>query len=347
MDLANVDSGGNYNDIDAMIEELEALEKIFSEPSDESELSPVNNDEAQLPQGKIIPLHTAQREEISDVTVSLPETGNNPLPEMDLDSKKKATRKPKANESGLMIYYEPVIQPMLNKTIAYEASVMLVDKKLGNISYNEFMPIVEKSDINVLLEQWIFEETCSMLQKMIKKEIEFEYVAVNVSARNLKKKNYISNLLKTINNFGIPPEKICLVITESVLNVDVEIIFEKMHELKRAGLKIALDNYNASNIPLSILDSVPADMIKLDRAITDRIFIDKKTEENARAIIKQANNLNLEVVANGIGEEIQKYKLMVLGCKKMQGALFGNPLKDREVLNPKPYKKVMCPANEL
>ena len=263
-------------------------------------------------------------------------------PGISLPQKKKSNRKPRASECGLKIFYQPIVQPMFNKTTAYEAQVKLVDRDLGYVSYDELLPITEKSKISALLEQWMFEEICSTVQKMDKKEIEFEYVSVNISVRSLKKKNYISNLLKIISDAGVSPEKICLVISENNLNADTDVIIEKMHELKREGFKIAVGNYSASYMPLSKLDSVPTDLIKLDQTITDRLFIDKKTEENAMAIIHHADKLKLEIVAKSVENEMQKYKLMALGCNKMQGFLFGSPVKDREVLNPKPYNKIMC-----
>ena len=251
------------------------------------------------------------------------------------------SRDSEEQESCLTVYYNPVVQPMFNQTTAYEAAVSLIDKNLGQVSHEEFMPIAEKTEIVALLEQWVLEEVCAMLQKMTQKGAGIDYICVHVSARNVRMKNYIPNLLKLIDETGVSPGKLCLVISESAFNVNENVMIERMHELKKEGFKTALGDYGASYIPLSRLDSVPADAVMLDQHMTDRIFIDKKVEENAAAIIQRANKLGIEPIAKSVGDEIQKHKLMAFGCKKMQGILLGEPVKEEEVLNPIPYKKVM------
>ena len=254
---------------------------------------------------------------------------------------RQTTEENEEQESCLTVYYNPIVQPMFNQTTAYEATVQLVDKNLGQISHDEFMPIAEKTEIVALLEQWVLEEVCSMLKKVGQKSIECDYFCVHVSAKNIKMKNYIPNLLKLTKETGVSPKKLCLVISESAFNVNGDVLIGKMHELKSEGFKIALGDYAASYMPLSRLDSVPADLVMLDQHMTDRIFIDKKVEENAAAIIQHANELDMETIAKSVEDEIQKRKLMAFGCEKMQGFLFAEPVKEKEVLNPEPYKKVM------
>jgi len=248
--------------------------------------------------------------------------------------------KTKNNECGIKTYYQAIIHPMFNKTIAYEAHVRLIDNDVGSVSYKTFLPIVEKSEINALLEKWIFEKTCKTLQKMITGQIELDYISINVSARYLKKENYISDLLEIIKRTGVLAEKICLEIPESALDADADAIIDKMHELKREGFKIAVDDYGANYMPLSRLDSVPAEIIKLDRAITDRIIIDPKTEKNAEEIIRRAKELSLKVIAKAVEDEMQKCMLMILGCDYMQGSLFGKEVRENEILSSMPYKKI-------
>ena len=248
--------------------------------------------------------------------------------------------KTKDNDGGIKTYYQAIIHPMFNKTMAYEVHVRLVDKGVGIVSYKTFLPIVEKSEINPLLEKWIFEKACDTLQKMIINQIETDYISVNVSVRYLKKESYISDLLEIIKRTGALTEKLCLEIPENSLDADAQTVIDKMYELKREGFKIAIDDYGANYMPLSRLDSVPADIIKLDRTITDRIIIDSKAEKNAEEIIRRAKELNLKVIAKAVEDEMQKCMLMILGCDNMQGSLFGNEVREKDILNPVPYKKV-------
>ena len=247
----------------------------------------------------------------------------------------RKARKPKDSEVGLKMYYQPIIQPMFGKTVGYEALIRLIDKELSFVSPSLFIPIAEKAGLNTALENWIFEETCGTLQKMVKKGIEFEYISINVFVKHLKKKTYISELLSIAEETGAPTDRLCLEISEDSFKTNKEAIVERMFELKKAGFKLAIDDYSANYVPLSKLDTIPTDIIKLDKNIADRIVIDKKVEEDTAGIIKQAQILGIDVIAKAVEEQKQQLLLMGLGCQKMQGFLFGEPMKDRDVLNPK------------
>ena len=241
----------------------------------------------------------------------------------------------RGGRNGLSMNYQPIVNIMFEKTVAYEAFVRLFDTVLKSIPPDLFIPVVEKSDMNVLLEKWIFEETCRMVIKMEKKEIPFEYMAVNTSVKYLKRKSYIKDLLKIMDETGVSPGKFCLEIPESSLVTGDGDIVEKMYELKREGFKIAVDEYGANYLPLSRLDSVPADIIKLERSISDFILTDKKVEEHVSAIVFRANGLNIKTVAKAVETEKQKFLLKNLKCGYMQGFLFGKPVTEKYILNKK------------
>ena len=94
----------------------------------------------------------------------------------------------KTEEQGccLKIDFLPIVQSMFNKTTAYDAHLVLSANELGSVSYKTLRPIAERTDINIQLEQWIFEKSCRMVSDMIRNDVKFDYVSVNVSVRYLK-----------------------------------------------------------------------------------------------------------------------------------------------------------------
>ena len=253
----------------------------------------------------------------------------------------KKEKKPKSNETGLKMYYQPVIATMFDKVVGYEALIRLIDKELHFISPGIFIPIAEKSGLNVALGNWIFEETCNTLQKMVKKGIDFEYISLNVSVKHLKKKEYVPDLLAIVNEIGADPGKLGLEIPEDAFNTvaGTEATIERIHELKHYGFKVSIDDYGSDYLSLSSLESIPVDSVKLDKTLTDKMGIDAKVREKLETIIRTTADMNIDAIAKTVEDEKQKKMLSEMGCRKMQGYLFGKPVKERDILYPK-VKKV-------
>ena len=230
------------------------------------------------------------------------------------------TSGPAASECRLQIDCQPIVQLIFNKTTAYDARIFLIADDVGQVPYKEFKPLAERTDMIIQLEQWIFKSSCRMALEMARKGTKFDYLSVNMSARYLKMDCCIPDLLDVLNETGVPSGKICLEILESDLEAQDGVI-DKLHELKREGFMIAVDDYSAVYMPLGRLDSVPADVIKLDKALTGRIIADKKAEETTAAIIQRAKGMKCEVIAKAIEDQRLQYLLMALGCEKSQGAV--------------------------
>ena len=239
------------------------------------------------------------------------------------------------NEPELKIYYQPIVQPMFFKIIGYEAHARLSEKGLGVISQDIFFPLAEKAGLGVTLGKWLFEEVCVCVKKMISREREFEYISVDMLTGQLKRKSIVKDLLNKTKEIGVPPDKICIEIHEDFFNLRADIAVARIEELKNAGFKITLDNYSATYLALTKLDTVPIDIIKIAKPLIDRMVIDEKAMANISAIINRAHELEIEVLADAVETKEQQLALMELRCQKMQGPLFGKPINAREVYKPR------------
>jgi len=232
----------------------------------------------------------------------------------------------------LKIYYQPIVQPTFSEIIGFSSLVRLSEKGLGNIPQDVFFPIADKSGMGMLLGKWAFAEVCATIRKIDDKQKEVEYISTRLLADELRKKSLMHTLLEIIKETDVPSEKICLEIQEDFLNVNSDLVIERIFELKKEGFKVALDNYSATYISLSRLDSVPVDIIKLSESLTNKLEADEKAAELVESITKQAKAIEMDVIASGVEKEEQKLLLMELGCSKMQGLLFGKPMSAREIL---------------
>jgi len=237
----------------------------------------------------------------------------------------------KTTKYGLHIDYVPIVQAMFNKTVAYDACIKLYADELGDVPYKTLQPIVERTNMNEMLEKWIFQKSCKKAKQMIMEHEKFDYISVNISVNYLKNENYISNLLEIFEKSEIPSEKICIEIAESGMKTEADSVINKLHELKREGFMIAIDDYNTVYIPLSRLDSVPADIIKLDKNITNKVQIDKNAEQTVKSIVQRAKQIGCEVIAKSVEDQKHKYLLIALGCDKIQGAIAETPVETKVV----------------
>lgn len=247
----------------------------------------------------------------------------------------KPPRAPRESELGLKMYYQPIMQPMFGRLIAYEGFVRLIDKQLHFVSPNEFIPIAEKSGLSVALSNWIFEESCRFIKKMEKKNMPFEYISLNVSTKHLLRKDFASDVQEILEGADVSPEQICLEVAEFAMASKGSLVMSRMDEMRSLGFKVAIDDFGGDYAALSKLPMIPADILKLDKRFVDRIVMDEKSREITASIISMATKLNLEVVAKAVESENQQKLLMGMGCQKMQGYLFGKPMKEKDILTPK------------
>ena len=156
------------------------------------------------------------------------------------------------------------------------------------------------------------------------------HLSVNVSARQFRQVNFVEQIRRTIAAFGVSPTKLKLELTESLVFDNVEDSIKKMRELRAIGIQFAMDDFGTGYASLSYLKSLPLSQIKIDRSFVRDIAIDRDDEIIVQTIISMANNLGLEVIAEGVETAAQLEFLSKNGCKVFQGFLFSKALSQAE-----------------
>ena len=259
-------------------------------------------------------------------------------PKSNIPKNKAVGPKPRDSELGLRLYYQPIVQPMFNKVVAYEALIRLFDKELHFVSPAIFIPIAEKSGLNAALGNWVIEESCRTVTNMLKKNIAFEYISLNVSNKHLQKKAFLSDVKRILDTYQIPPQKICFEISETAVVSRYNESMDKMRALRDMGFKIAIDDFGGEFDVLNKTEDLPVTILKLDRRFVERIVIDTRSREVTEATIGLALKLGLQVVAKAVEDTVQQKMLMKMGCNLMQGFLFGEPIRERGIIYPKKKK---------
>jgi EAL domain-containing protein (putative c-di-GMP-specific phosphodiesterase class I) len=156
-------------------------------------------------------------------------------------------------------------------------------------------------------------------------------IAVNLSARQLQKKELAAVIGEILRKTGLEPRYLELEIVESMVMHDVDSAATIMKELKALGIQLAMDDFGTGYSSLSYLKRFPFDKLKIDLSFVRDMMIDPESAAISRAIIAMAHNLNLRAIAEGVETEEQLEYLRLHGCDEIQGFYISPPLTARDL----------------
>ncbi|WP_442596260.1 EAL domain-containing protein [Neobacillus sp. D3-1R] len=243
----------------------------------------------------------------------------NPLYPLNLEHKiKKALQK---NEFYLV--FQPIVEIATKKVIGYEALVRWLDPEKGVIPPNQFIPFAEQSGIIIEIEKTVLMLACQKLKELDETHPGI-HLSVNISGLHFHQ-NIVDHIQAAVQKAKVNPTQLKIEITETCSMKDPGNTIVKLHQLKKLGIKVSIDDFGSGYSSLQYLGNFPADEVKLDLSFINPITPQKTTIINA--VLSIANDYKIEVVAEGIESEEQLQFLAKLGCKYGQGYLLGKPIK--------------------
>ena len=239
-------------------------------------------------------------------------------------------------EGQFILHYQPQVDREGRVTGA-EALVRWQHPQRGMVAPAEFIPQAEDNGLILPLGHWVLETACNqLLEWATQAEMAHLTVAVNVSSRQFRQKDFVEQVLAVLNVTGANPRKLKLELTESLLLHDMDDIIEKMAALKVEGVSFSLDDFGTGYSSLSYLKRLPLGQLKIDQSFVRDILTDSNDAAIARTIIALGQSLGLAVIAEGVETEAQREFLASHGCHAYQGYLFGRPGLAALVLGTKP-----------
>ena len=224
------------------------------------------------------------------------------------------------------LHYQPKADAKTWSLVGAEALLRWDHPERGPIGPQEFIPIAEETGLIVPIGQWVLREAC----KQVKVWSQFPFgdipVSVNISSHQFQSDSLIDDVLGACLDAGIDPHSLELEITESVLLQDVDNTLEALKRLKRAGIALSVDDFGTGYSSLSYLKRFPIDTLKIDRSFVKELHIDLDDAAICAAILAMAQQLGLNVVAEGVETKEQLEFLRLHGCNQIQGFLCSKPL---------------------
>ena len=229
-------------------------------------------------------------------------------------------------EQQLFLVYQPKIDLTRRCITGFEALVRWNHPQHGLIPANEFIPVAESTGLIVAVGDFVIHTACAQLAQWQRAGYTGLSLAVNISAVQFWRGDLLETVARAIQASGIPPDKLELEITETVMVEYPELVQEKIVALKGLGVRIALDDFGTGYSSLSYLNRFSVDTLKVDRSFIQAVPEDRSVCVMVSAIINLARSLGLTVVVEGTEREEQIAWLAALGPVEAQGFLFSRPV---------------------
>ena len=225
-------------------------------------------------------------------------------------------------------FYQPIVALASGEIAGFEALLRWQHPTRGLLGPIEFIPVAEETGLIRELGWWNLRKACQQISEWRAGSIAHRHlsISVNLSAKQFLQPKLVEDIRNLLQELALPPEALKLEITESTVMADPSAAIEMLQQIKSLGIRLAIDDFGTGYSSLSYLHRFPLDTLKIDRSFISGMGDDGEGMEIARTILPMANNLRLDVVAEGVETLQQVALLKKLRCKYGQGYYFSKPL---------------------
>ncbi|NMP28778.1 EAL domain-containing protein [Rahnella sp. SAP-1] len=233
----------------------------------------------------------------------------------------KALAESLVKEGDLSCVYQPILRSHDEKVVCVEALARWTHGVLGAVSPVQFIALAEETGLVIQLGEIILRQACREI-----KDINTLNLAINVSAVQLGEANFADRIISLLNEEDFPFTRLELELTEtSVMNANATSLTH-LSRLRQLGVKVSLDDFGTGYSSLSLLKDISVDSVKIDRSFVQYVTEVNDTAAIVSAVSQLGNKMKLNVIAEGVENQLQKAFLISAGCSHLQGYLFSRPV---------------------
>ena len=234
-------------------------------------------------------------------------------------------------DDEFILYFQPKIDTRTAEISGAEALVRWNHPRLGFVSPAEFIPLAEETGLIIQLGEKILDLACAQLHAWHKDGFDSIQIAVNISTRQFMQDNFIEKLKRMLDKWSIDGKNLELEITESTAMNNVNRAIFTFERLRELGVKIAIDDFGTGYSSFAYLKDYPINTLKIDQSFIRNLATGGPDEAIVASIIGLAKNMQLNIVAEGVENQMQFDFLKELDCNQVQGYMFSKPLPAHEL----------------
>jgi diguanylate cyclase (GGDEF)-like protein/PAS domain S-box-containing protein len=230
-------------------------------------------------------------------------------------------------DGQLRLQYQPIVALDGGEVLGVEALVRWAHPTRGLLGPQAFIPLAEETGLIAELGEWVLEQACRQVRawQLRLRPGRRLSLSVNVSPRQLADDGLVDRVAAILGRTGFDPYDLVLEVTESAL-VDEAAAVPQLNALSAIGIRIALDDFGTGYSSLRYLTRLPVNILKIDRCFVAELNGTPAASAVAEAVVRLAQILHLDTVAEGVEDPAQANELTLLGCRTGQGYLFARPL---------------------
>jgi diguanylate cyclase (GGDEF)-like protein/PAS domain S-box-containing protein len=225
-----------------------------------------------------------------------------------------------------VLHYQPKVRIDDGRIVGVEALIRWQDPEKGLVPPGQFVPILEETGMIAEVGRWAVQQALADHAAWKAGGCAPGRVAVNVSAIQLQRKDFVDAMIDAVQRAGDDPEALALEITESLLMRDVDASIRKLSILRGMGIQVAMDDFGTGYSSLSYIARLPLDVIKIDRSFVSGVTGNEEDASIVAGIIALVHSLKLRVVAEGVETVEQARHLAGLACDEAQGFYYSRPV---------------------
>jgi EAL domain-containing protein (putative c-di-GMP-specific phosphodiesterase class I) len=233
----------------------------------------------------------------------------------------------------LRVFYQPIIALDSGKLTGFEALMRWQHPDRGLVSPGDFIPVAEDTGLIIPMTLWIMRQACQQLSqwRWVSPQNRSLLISVNLSGKHFAQPDLVDQVREILYETGLDPICLKLEITESMVMGDPESTTRVLNELRNLGVQLSIDDFGTGYSSLSYLHRFPIDTLKIDRSFVMRMGKEGENSEIVKTIVTLAQNLQMEVIAEGVETVQQLEQLRHLGCRYAQGYLLAKPMPLAEI----------------
>ncbi|MCP4433252.1 MAG: diguanylate cyclase [Gammaproteobacteria bacterium] len=231
-----------------------------------------------------------------------------------------------------VLLFQPKLDIINNRIIGAEALIRWQHPVRGLLSPYEFIEFAERHKLIVPIGDWVIEQACKQIKRLISAGNSDCKIAINLSPIQLMQNSIVEKICNELKKLDIPPRLFEIEITETALIDNLGTASEILKRLNVRGIPIAIDDFGTGYSSLNYLKSLPLNCLKIDRSFIKDICVDNNDRQIVKTLISMAHSLNLIVVAEGVEEHQQLELLNEFKCDEIQGYLLSKPITADELV---------------